>query len=352
MAAIDLQLRSSENPRRAALDHELAIRLAVTEYDRLRPRADPPTGKRVEGRQAVRGATIDALTALQVAKNAELSTAELVQQMRLVGPKAARARRRIPGLVRNRKIPEPQSVGEVDEWWTFGYLFDVILTRDPFMHRIDIARATGLPPVATSDHEGVVVDDVVREWAGRHGKPVVVELSGPAGGRWDYGDGERIALDALDFCRPPVRARISDRPAQRGGPVLTGGVRLRRLGHESRRDLESEPFGHEVVARVDVCHLEPAQPGLRELVWGEWWHHDDLAHTSDELTITDREQCLPGVDEERLRVRMLVKCRTLAIHVCADHDEGDAGAVTGTFELREGLGSRLRPIDHMHGSRS
>ena len=40
----------------------------------------------------------------------------------------------------------------------------------------------------------------MREWAGRHGQPYTLELTGPAGGAWGTG-GERITLDALDFCR-------------------------------------------------------------------------------------------------------------------------------------------------------
>ena len=71
-----------------------------------------------------------------------------------------------------------------------GYLFDVILTRDPFLHRVDIALATETPMVATAEHEGVIVDDVVTEWASRHGAAYDLELTGPAGGHWRHGDGE------------------------------------------------------------------------------------------------------------------------------------------------------------------
>lgn len=91
---------------------------------------------------------------------------------------------------------------EADGAWTCGYLFDVILTRDTFMHRIDISRATGRPMVATADHEGVIVDDVVREWAGRHGAPYALVLHGPAGGRWGSGHGsEGLEMDPFEFCR-------------------------------------------------------------------------------------------------------------------------------------------------------
>jgi uncharacterized protein (TIGR03083 family) len=145
--------------------------------------------------------SIDELTALQVRLNATLTPTDLVAKWRRLAPKAVRGRRRMPALFRNRTMPESQLVGGQFERWTFGYLIDVILTRDPFMHRLDIHEATGLPPHVTPEHEGVIVDNVVGEWANRHGKPYNLELTGPAGGVWGTGDGERIRLDALDFCR-------------------------------------------------------------------------------------------------------------------------------------------------------
>jgi hypothetical protein len=140
-------------------------------------------------------APIDALTALQVEKNADLTADEVIQQLRTVAPRAVRARRRAPELIRR------QTLSESGEWWTMGYLLDVILTRDPFMHRVDITRATGLPMAATADHEGAIVADVASEWAERHGAAYDLQLTGPAGGHWKAGDGERIIMDAFDFCR-------------------------------------------------------------------------------------------------------------------------------------------------------
>lgn len=231
---------TTKGPRTSVLDHRTAMRLAATEYERvttLFERLTPeqwsaPTdcpgwdvramaghmlgmaqmvasvpelvrqqlasGKR---RKREGGLTVDALTALQVDKNAALSTAELVEAMRRTGPRAARTRRRTPALLRNRVIPEEQDVAGQKEPWTFGFLFDVILTRDPFMHRIDIAQATGLELELTAEHEGRIVDDVVREWAARHGQPYALELSGPAGGRWSRGEATTITTDALEFCR-------------------------------------------------------------------------------------------------------------------------------------------------------
>ena len=143
---------------------------------------------------------IDVLTALQVSRNAGLSPAEVVSAMRATGPKAARLRRKMPAFIRSRTMPGAMTVGDAEERWTMGFLFDIILTRDPFMHRLDISRATGIPVQATPAHEGVIVDDIVREWAARHGRPYSLTLSGPAGGTWG-GDGEHIAMDAFDFCR-------------------------------------------------------------------------------------------------------------------------------------------------------
>lgn len=77
------------------------------------------------------------------------------------------------------------------------------MTRDPWMHRVDLARATQRELVLTADHDGVIVADVAAEWAARHGRPCALTLHGPAGGAWTFGDGEpeQIELDAVEFCR-------------------------------------------------------------------------------------------------------------------------------------------------------
>jgi hypothetical protein len=134
---------------------------------------------------------------------------------------AVRGRRRVPAVLRRRALPERQLVNGRLERWTIGYLTDVILTRDPFMHRLDIHAATGLAPHVTADHEGRLVEGVVQEWADRHGVPFTLDLTGPAGGHWSSGHGEPIRLDALDFCRV-----VSGRPAvateiEPTGPLTT-----------------------------------------------------------------------------------------------------------------------------------
>jgi uncharacterized protein (TIGR03083 family) len=228
-------------PRRPGLDHDVAVRLAATEYERaldqlreltpeqwqaptecpgwtVRDMAGHTVGmarmaasireQRRQTKLASATATepgwvfINAITALQVDEQRTLTTEQLVARFAEVGPKAARSRKRTPGFIRRRAMPVTQRINGVDEPWTIGYLTDTILTRDPWMHRADIARATGVELVLTADHDGVIVDDVVREWAGRHNEPVQLSLTGTAGGHWQFGTGgPSLELDAIEFCR-------------------------------------------------------------------------------------------------------------------------------------------------------
>ena len=91
------------------------------------------------------------------------------------------------------------------ETWTLGYLVDVIYLRDLWMHRVDLHQALGRPFVATAEHDGRIVADVVAEWARRHGEPFVLELTGAAGAAYTGGtrgpDAERLTMDAVAFCR-------------------------------------------------------------------------------------------------------------------------------------------------------
>jgi len=145
---------------------------------------------------------IDELTDLQVRKNADLTRDELIAGYRRIGPKAAAGRRRTPGFVRSRTMTDTGPDGNSQELWEVSYVVDTILTRDPWMHRADIAEATGRPMTLSPDHDGVIVDDAVADWAHRHGQPFELILTGPAGGSWSSGaDGEKIAADAVDFCR-------------------------------------------------------------------------------------------------------------------------------------------------------
>jgi hypothetical protein len=93
-------------------------------------------------------------------------------------------------------------VAKVMETWRLGYLLEVIFTRDTWMHRVDIARATSHELVLTPEHDGRIVAGVVAEWARRHGQAFTLHLLGPAGGTYTMeGGGEEITIDAVEFCR-------------------------------------------------------------------------------------------------------------------------------------------------------
>jgi hypothetical protein len=145
---------------------------------------------------------VDKMTALQVRQVAALATTDLLERLANAGPRQAAWRTRRSPM---RAMPMKEEVGGVKETWKLAYLFDVILTRDPWMHRVDVSRATGREMVLTPDHDGRIVADVVAEWARRHGRPFTLHLEGPAGGSYTSGDdaaaGEAIDIDAVEFCR-------------------------------------------------------------------------------------------------------------------------------------------------------
>src|SRR6266511_3884638 len=80
-----------------------------------------------------------------------------------------------------------------------GYVLDVLGLRDLWMHRVDLARATGRP-LALGAHDRVVVAQVIADlgWAWE-GPPVLLELTGRAGGRWTLGLGAPVATARVVF---------------------------------------------------------------------------------------------------------------------------------------------------------
>ncbi len=87
------------------------------------------------------------------------------------------------------------------------HLMWVIHSRDTWMHRLDICRATDIAFQQTPEHDGRIVALVMRDVAtclrGKlGGKAVIFDLAGIAGGVWKVGSGEATAtiqMDALDF---------------------------------------------------------------------------------------------------------------------------------------------------------
>jgi len=232
-------------PRESALPRPVAVRLAATEYTRCTEafrslrlgqwaaRTDCPAWNvrqmaahmlgmaemAASIRESLRqqrkatqagGTFIDALNQLQVDERRDWTPERITERYAARAPRAVAGRRRTPSFVRRRTMPQLPDVNGAHEPWTYGYLIDVILTRDPWMHRLDIARAAGTALHLTADHDGVIVADVVAEWAGRHGKDFELTLTGPAGGAWKAGTGgPGWTLDAIDFCRATSRRPAS-----------------------------------------------------------------------------------------------------------------------------------------------
>lgn len=221
-----------------AIEHDEAMRIAAVEYDRLlavvddlreddwaRPTDCPGWDVRAmlghilgmlelqaDAEERLRqlkiateevaetgGVRLDALTALQVREHAQLSVDALRRALHETAPLGVAGRRTATKEQRDATY-DPQLPGETA--WTFGYLYDIIHTRDPWIHRVDISRATDHAMVLSLDHDRRIVADVVAEWARRHGHDFTLTLHGPAGGRFRSGSaGDDIELDAVEFCR-------------------------------------------------------------------------------------------------------------------------------------------------------
>jgi uncharacterized protein (TIGR03083 family) len=141
---------------------------------------------------------VDGLNELQIRERSKLSTAEVVAQLQAVGPKAVKGRFGTPLPMRYTPIPFGEPVG----WKPVNYLLEVGFTRDVWAHRIDIHAVIGRPMELEPGHDGRLVADIVAEWAGLHGEPFELVLTGVAGGRFSQGDrGDHVEMDALDFIR-------------------------------------------------------------------------------------------------------------------------------------------------------
>lgn len=179
---------------RAVAGHVLGMTLTFSSLRRF------ARDMRAGGKAAGDGPLIDGLTDVQVRAHAGLRPGELIERLAESGPRQARwrASRRLM-----RHIPMKQQMPDGStETWKAGYLFDIVLTRDTWMHRVDIAHATGRELVLSADHDGRLIADVVAEWARRHGRPFTLQLEGPVGRTFVQGTGgDEITIDAVEFCR-------------------------------------------------------------------------------------------------------------------------------------------------------
>jgi len=145
--------------------------------------------------------TLDAHMAVQVDDHAGKSGPALVEQFALLWPRAVKARRGTPALVRWVKV-SPGIAGAPR--MSLGYMVDILFTRDLWMHRVDLAQAVG-QPLVTGDHDRHIVEQIVRDLAlGWDSAPIALELTGAAGGCWLLGSGDPVATvraDAVAYMR-------------------------------------------------------------------------------------------------------------------------------------------------------
>jgi len=148
---------------------------------------------------------LDAWNQSQVDLRRDLAPEALVAEIRDAAQASLAGRDRIPGVLRAITLPLPG----FDQPRSFGYLFDVIYTRDMWMHRLDISRATGRQMPLDAVYDGRTVALIVRDLALKaqrdlKGRSALLDLAGAAGGRYRIGGAGQpeavISMDVLDFC--------------------------------------------------------------------------------------------------------------------------------------------------------
>ena len=147
---------------------------------------------------------VDGVNEAQLRARADWRPESLPQLWKRHAAAALRARQRMPAPIRALPLlPLGTGLGVHIGWQPLGYLFDMGFTRDVWMHRIDIARAAGLEPELTADHDGRILADIVAEWSHRHAQPYTLTLTGPAGGEYHAGGddhaGHAQSVDAVQF---------------------------------------------------------------------------------------------------------------------------------------------------------
>ena len=172
---------------------------------------------------------VDALNRRQLADRVGRTPVELISELRAVGPKGIRTRQRLPWPLRKLPVPFGPPLGTVK----VEYLTDMLYTRDTWMHRADIAQATGRPFVQTAQHDGRVTALVVRDLAHTlkgmlRGRTVVFDLGGAGGGRYRIGTMAEptviVKMDVVDFHRL-ASGRLTAQAAKDQDRVVLSGDR-------------------------------------------------------------------------------------------------------------------------------
>ncbi len=144
----------------------------------------------------------DAINAFQVGERKKMTPAELIAELKQVGPKTIHNWAYGFNAVKWIHVPHP-----IGGFMSLRYLMWVTHSRDTWMHRLDICRATNRPFEQTPEHDGrineLVVLDTAKKLKNRlGGRAIILTLTGIAGGAWKIGKGDAVAemeMDTLDF---------------------------------------------------------------------------------------------------------------------------------------------------------
>ena len=171
----------------------------------------------------------DAHMMVQADEHRGTPPAELRALFDQVWAKATRKISRNPELIRRISMqvdPAPRM--------SFGYVQDILLVRDLWMHRDDVCQALGRPFDAGPYGEEIiaqVVYDLEASGPFWDDRPaVVLELTGQGGGTYRLGRGEpvgRATVDAVAYMRT-VSGR-DDNPVISGDPAAAEAVRTCRM---------------------------------------------------------------------------------------------------------------------------
>lgn len=149
---------------------------------------------------------IDAINAIQVDDRANYTPEELIAEFREVAPKAINTRHKIPWLLRIIPLPNVVVPGKVVP---VSYLLDIIYSRDEWMHRADLCRASGQKMILTEDHDARIVELILRDIAVMNLKnpkyTVDLVLTGDISLAYRFGNGTApeatLTMDIIEFNR-------------------------------------------------------------------------------------------------------------------------------------------------------
>lgn len=162
-----------------------------------------------EGRRRTKemGNLLNAVNQVQVDDRSHMSPEQLLERWETVIPRFERFRRGAGAIGKVVPFYEGSLIGLTN----VAYLANTIYTRDTFMHRIDISRATSTE-LRLGRREKRLLEDVLVDWSRRTGAAARVNLEGPAGGSYVVGTGAIATIegDAVEMARVLAgRGRIS-----------------------------------------------------------------------------------------------------------------------------------------------